>query len=163
MLLIRVLLQVAQSNPLLHPILAIGVFGCCLVAQSCPTLCNSMDCSLPGSSVFGIFQARTLECVAISFSRGSPQARDRTCISQVSCIGNGFFTTELPGKPHLVYLRLHKPRTVYSFPFVRKVQDFSVEKQYQDLLFQIIDSLDVQKILSVKSTKNMIMKNQLIS
>ena len=42
-----------------------------LVAQSCPTLCNSMDCSLPGSSVHGIFQARILEWVAISFSRGS--------------------------------------------------------------------------------------------
>ena len=38
------------------------------VAQSCPTLCNPMDCSLPGSSVHGIFQARILEWVAISFS-----------------------------------------------------------------------------------------------
>ena len=43
-----------------------------------------MDCSLPGSSVHGIFQARVLESVAISFSRGSSQPRDRTCIS---CIG----------------------------------------------------------------------------
>ena len=41
------------------------------VAQSCPTLCNPMDCSLPGSSVHGIFQARVLEWVVISFSRGS--------------------------------------------------------------------------------------------
>ena len=38
------------------------------VAQSCPTLCNPMDCSLPGSSVHGIFQARVLEWVAIAFS-----------------------------------------------------------------------------------------------
>ena len=38
----------------------------CSVSQSCPTLCNTMDCSLPGSSVHGIFQARVLECVAIS-------------------------------------------------------------------------------------------------
>ena len=38
------------------------------VAQSCPTLCDPMDCSLPGSSVHGIFQARTLELVAIAFS-----------------------------------------------------------------------------------------------
>ena len=42
-----------------------------LVAQSCLTLCDPMDCSLPGSSVHGILQARTLEWVAISFSRGS--------------------------------------------------------------------------------------------
>ena len=41
----------------------------CAHAQSCPTLCNSMDCSLPGSSVHGIFPARVLEWVAISFSK----------------------------------------------------------------------------------------------
>ena len=41
------------------------------VAQSCLTLCDPMDYSLPGSSVHGIFQARVLEWVAISFSRGS--------------------------------------------------------------------------------------------
>ena len=40
----------------------------CEVAQSCPTLCDPMDCSLPGFSVHGIFQARVLEWVAISFS-----------------------------------------------------------------------------------------------
>jgi len=42
------------------------------VAQSCPTLCYTIDCSLPGSSVHGIFQAIILEWIAISFSRGSP-------------------------------------------------------------------------------------------
>ena len=42
------------------------------VAQSCPALCEPMECSLPGSSVHGIFQARVLEWVAISFSRGLP-------------------------------------------------------------------------------------------
>ena len=42
------------------------------VAQSCPTLCYPIDCSLPGSSVHGIFQAIILEWIAISFSRGSP-------------------------------------------------------------------------------------------
>ena len=46
------------------------------VAQSCPTLYNPVDCSLPGSSVHGIFQARILEWVAISFSRRSSQPRD---------------------------------------------------------------------------------------
>ena len=60
-----------------------------LVTQLCPTLCNPMDCSLPGSSVQEIFQARILECVAISFSRGSSQPRNQT---QVSCIAGRFFT-----------------------------------------------------------------------
>ena len=43
----------------------------CACAQSCLTLCNPLDCSPPGSSVHGILQARILEQVAISFSRGS--------------------------------------------------------------------------------------------
>ena len=53
------------------------------VAQSCPTLCDPMDCSLPCSSVHGIFQARVLEWVTISLSRGSSRPRDRTWISRV--------------------------------------------------------------------------------
>ena len=60
-----------------------------LVAQSCPTLCNPMDCRLPRSSLHGISQARILEWVAISFSRLSSQPRDR---SWVSCISGRFFT-----------------------------------------------------------------------
>ena len=62
---------------------------CVLVAQSCLTLCNPTDCSLPGSFVHGLSHARTLEWVAISFPRGSSQPRDQTC---VSCIARGFFT-----------------------------------------------------------------------
>ena len=53
------------------------------VAQSCPTLCDPVDCSLPGSSVHGIFQAIVLEWIAISFSRGSSQPRDRTWVSSI--------------------------------------------------------------------------------
>ena len=60
-----------------------------LVTQLHPTLCDPMDCSLPGYSVHGILQARILEWVAISFSRGSSQPRDW---SQVSFIAGGFFT-----------------------------------------------------------------------
>ena len=54
------------------------------VAQSCLTLCDPLDCSLPGSSIHGIFQARILEWVAISFSRGSSQPRDRTLVSRIA-------------------------------------------------------------------------------
>ena len=56
--------------------------------------CDPMDCSPPGSSVPRISQARTLEWVAISSSRGSPPPRDGT---GVSCLGRGFFITESPG------------------------------------------------------------------
>ena len=58
------------------------------VTQLCPTLCDSIDYSLPGSSFHGIFQARILERIAISFSRGSSQPRDQ---SQVSHIAGKFF------------------------------------------------------------------------
>ena len=54
------------------------------VAQSCPTLCDPMDSSPPGSSLHGILQARILEWVAIPFSRGSSQPRDRTWVSHIA-------------------------------------------------------------------------------
>ena len=60
-----------------------------LVAQLCLILCDPMDCSLPGSSVHGILQARILESIFIPFSRGSSQPRNQT---QVSHTGSGFFT-----------------------------------------------------------------------
>ena len=75
-----------------------------LVAQSCPTLCDPMDYSPPGSSVHGILQARILEWVAVPFSRGSSQPRDQT---QVSFITGGFFivwaTREAPIYPQMKY------------------------------------------------------------
>ena len=53
------------------------------VTQSCPTLCDPMDCSLPGSSVRGIFHTIVLEWIAISFSSGSSQPRDGTQVSHI--------------------------------------------------------------------------------
>ena len=54
--------------------------------QPCLTFCDPVDCSPPGSSVHGIFQARILEWVVISYFMGSFQPRDVTCVSCVSCI-----------------------------------------------------------------------------
>ena len=71
------------------------------VTQSCPTLCNRMDCSLPGSSVYGIFQARILEWVAISFSRGSSRPRDRTWISLIA------------GRRFTIWATREAPKAVY--------------------------------------------------
>ena len=73
------------KNPLISTVpiwhhFALDCF-CCLITKSCATLCNSMDCSLPGSSVHGISQARIPEWVAISFARGSSWLRDWTYIS----------------------------------------------------------------------------------
>ena len=67
--------------------LLLGNLLLCSVAQLHPTICNPMDCSSSSSSVHGILQARTLEWIAISYSRGSFQPRDRTPVSSVSCTG----------------------------------------------------------------------------
>ena len=69
-------------------------------------ICYPVDCSLPGSSVHGISQARILEQVAISYSRGSFQLRDQIALA------GGFFTTETPGKP---LRRIHLLKCVFVF------------------------------------------------
>ena len=77
------------------------------VTQSCPTLCHPVDCSPPGSPIHGILQARILEWVAISFSRGSSRPRDRT---QVSCIAGRHFNLNHQGS---------KPCTIHSTEYYR--------------------------------------------
>ena len=70
----------------------------CSAAQSRPTLCDPMDCSLPRFSVHGICQARMLEWAAISSSKNCPNPG----IKPVSpALAGGFFTTEPPGKPFI--------------------------------------------------------------
>ena len=64
------------------------------LVQSCLTLCKSMDCSLPGSSIHGILQARILEWVAVSSSRRSSQPRDQTCSLMVPALASRSFTTK---------------------------------------------------------------------
>ena len=68
------------------------LFIVCSVVQPCLTLCNPLDYSQPGSSAHGIFQARTVERVAISYSMGSSQPWNQT---YVSCIGRRFFGSGL--------------------------------------------------------------------
>ena len=90
--------------------------------QSCLTLCDPMNCSLPGSSVHGIFQAIILEWVTIPFSRGSSQPRDRT---QVSCIAGRFFTTEFPGKPASTHCDQPCPKRLSCYPPPPEIHTFT--------------------------------------
>ena len=69
------------------PLCFYSILYVCSVTQLCLTPWGPTGCRLPGSSAHGIFQARILECIAISSSRGSSQFRDWTHISCVSCIG----------------------------------------------------------------------------
>ena len=72
---------------------------CVLVAQSCPALCDPTDCSPPGSSVHGILQARTLEWVAIPFSRRPPKTRIKPGSPALQA---GSLPSEPPGKPRVL-------------------------------------------------------------
>ena len=67
------------------------VYACSVVAVVSDS-CDPTNCSPPGSSVHGMFQARILEWGAISYSMGSSGTRDQTHVSYVSCIVGGFFT-----------------------------------------------------------------------
>ena len=83
--------------------------------------CGPLDCSLLGSSVHGISQARILEWIAIHLSRGSSQLRDRT---HVSCIADWFFTTEPSEKPYWVCVYINFFACgwpVVPAPFVEKI------------------------------------------
>ena len=68
-----------------------------LSLQSCPTLCDPVDCSSPGSSIHGILQARIPEWVPIPSSRGTSRPRDRTCVSFASCTGGRVLYHWTPG------------------------------------------------------------------
>ena len=79
------------------------------ITQLCLTLCDYMDCSLPGSSIHGIFQARVLEWVAISFSRDLPNPG---IVPESSTLQAGALPSEPPGNQLYVYiyaLRLRPP------------------------------------------------------
>ena len=91
------------------------------VAQSCPTLCDSMDCSPPGSSVHGLLQARIL-WVAMLSSKGSSQPRDQTHISYVSCIGRWVLYHQWhqgsTGGPNKCTDFMFSPALKYKFYFI---------------------------------------------
>ena len=72
----------------------------CSVAQLCPTLCNPMDCSLPSSSVHGIFQARILQWVAMPSSRDLPDPGTELTSLMSPATAGGFLPLAPPRKPH---------------------------------------------------------------
>ena len=76
-----------------------------LVVQLCPTLCDPMDYSPPGSSVHGLLQARTVEQVFVPSCRGSSLPRDRIHISYVSCMAGRFFTVSVTREAHIILLK----------------------------------------------------------
>ena len=108
----------------------------CEVTQSCLTLCDPMDCSLPGSSVHGIFQARVLEWVDIPFSRRSSWPRDWTCVSHIA--GRRFTVWATREAPILLRRTINK-----------KVQtsSFKINKSWRCMILVNIIMLNISKFL----------------
>ena len=93
------------------------------VAQSCPTLCDPTDCSLPCSSIHGIYQARILEWVAISFSRRPSQPRDRTWVSRTR------------GRCFTIWATREAQSTTYPSPNGIFISDFIMQELLKVLFF----------------------------
>ena len=83
----------------------------CAHVQSCPTLCDPMDYSPPGSSVYGIFQARILDPFPPPGDLPDPGIEPASPVSVR--FASGFFTTEPPRKP--VYIHTHTPPYSYTY------------------------------------------------
>ena len=123
---------------------------CVLVVQLCPTLCNPMDCSPPGSSVRGILQARTLEWVATSFSRGSSPLTDWTL---VSCIASGCFTIWPTREAHSQSWLLVFPAVMESW--ARKTAECQKLDAFKLWCWRRLKSpLDSKTFIPVNSTGN---------
>ena len=100
-------------------------------SESCPTLCDPMDCSPPGSSDHGIFQA-ILKWVVISSSRGSSWPRDQTCVFCISCIGRWVFTPAPPGKANEKYAKFwDNSDSVFSLGYNSDSNIKDVRKLYE--------------------------------
>ena len=103
-------------------VIAAAAAAAVLITQSGSTLCDPMDCSLPGSSVHGILQARILECVTLPFSRGTSLPRDQTLVSHI--VGR-FFTIWATGKTNIIVIQVYAPTT--------NAKEAQVDWFYEDL------------------------------
>ena len=138
---------------------------CWIICVLSASVCNPMDCHPPDSSVHGIFQARILEWVAISFSRGCSQPRDWTCVSKVSCIGRQILyhwaTWEAPDHMVTLLLIIGANPILFTIPaklFFSSVQPLSCVWLFatpwtaaRQASLSITNSQSLRKLMSIKS------------
>ena len=148
---IRVALVKCGKRTQRHSCFALSLFPSahpCILTQSCPTVCDSMDHSPPGSSFYGIFQARILEWVAISSSRESSRPRDWTCVSCVSCLGKRVLYQLSHWENHIyvcVYMHDTEDLKIYQFPLFLLISFVSLHLWHFSLSagrgFAVVDSI----------------------
>ena len=112
------------------------------VAQLYPTLCNPMDCSLPGSSVHGILQARILDCIAITYSRGFSRPNDQTWSPALQT--DGFFTTEPPEKPCVIITDSQRKRVDNVLPEACKSLTWSLSHPFRHHILRALVTREVK-------------------
>ena len=110
----------------------------CLVAKSCLTLCDPMDCSLPGSSVHGICQVRILEWVVVPFSRDFANPRIKPTSSELA---GGFFTTELLGRPMISNMFSMEGKTSIEYFSLFLITSYQI---IRERIFTIYNLLDIR-------------------
>ena len=111
-----------------------SVFAATKWLQSCPALCHPMDCSLPGSSVHSILQAKILEWVAIPFCRGSSQGSNSLTSLMYLVLAGGFFTTSTTWEAlcYLATLFSWAPKSVQMATAAMKLKEASsLEEKYK--------------------------------
>ena len=119
----------------------------CTCVQSCPTICDPMDCSRPGSSVHGISQTRILEWVAVSSSRGSSQPRDQTWVFCLLHWQAGSLSLVPPGKLAAAAAKSLIGSVHLPFGTVTRKRELSFRQLFVFLYFISVD------ILSLNSRK----------
>ena len=144
--------EIKPGSPALEGgFLTIGPRVKVIVAQLCLTVCDPMDCSPPGSSVCGILQAKTLEWVAIPFSRGSSWPRDWTWFSGIA---GRFFTIWVIGFKMFLNLEFHY-FTIYS---VTKNITTSGER-WSEIVIVILTFIFLKKSQYIEKVVNRMEKN----
>ena len=117
-------------------------YRCCLVAKSCLTLCDLMDCSPPGSSVHGIFQARMWKWVAISFSKVSFQPTNRTW---GSCIGRLILYHWATRETYIITYRHPKETAVGRIYFGVSVKIMRIIHAYSSFYLEVFTLLNCNR------------------
>ena len=153
---------IQQSDSVIHIYICVCV--CVCVTQSCLTLCNPMFCSPPSPSLHGVLQARILEWVAISFSRGSSWPRDQTWISRIA--GRFFIiwaTREAlslsPFLPHTLVFRFFSIigyyRVLYTVPCENLIMKWT-QASYTFIKKQTPSPILLLSLREIKPPKNLV-------
>ena len=140
-----------------------------LVALSCMTLCDSRDCSLPGSSVCGILQARILKWFAIPFSRGSSWPRDQTYLSRIAVLQADSYHLSFQGSIVWIICKLFTPIKairrvcIWTFAYAHKCNSYIYATTWWKIYFCVCFLVKKLKdIIILKNNGVYLLRNKIL-